>query len=270
MTDPIEVELREVLARHAAKVPSEAAARLVEMDYRPRPSWRVVLAKSKQFLSRDRVQDTRGPRRLILRAVTAGGVIAAGAAAAILFAGGKTQTAFAGWRAVPTPPVASGQIQAAESECRRNSALASRIPAVVDTRGPYTLLVYTDASGVGLCVTGPSFDSPTGEPPFAPFRDGGVSPTIAPDAIRSTDTGSVLAKTLPIREFAFNAGRVGANVVAVTLVLEDGSRIQATVANGMFAADWPGDQQAQTAEITTRSGATVQQRMPTSEPGAQH
>ncbi len=249
MTDNIETDLREMFARHAAEVPSEAAARL----------------------SRNHAQGTRVPQRLILRAMCAGGAVAAAAAAAVIFAGGDTPNAFAGWSAKPTP-AASGQVRTAESECQRNSALTSRAPAVVDTRGPYTLLVYTDASGVGLCVTGPSFNSPTGEPPFAPFRDGGISPTapMASDAIRRTDTGSVLTKTSPIAEFDFNAGRVGTNVTAVTLVLEDGSRVQATVSNGWFAADWPGNRQAQTAEITTASGATVQQSMPTREPGGQH
>jgi hypothetical protein len=273
MTDHIEADLREMFARHAAEVPSEARARLREIDYRPRRPWPgAALVTSRLSLSADRTQDARVPRRLILRAACAGGAIAAaGATAAIVFAGGETPNAFAGWSAEPTA-AASGQVQAAESECRGNSALTSLAPTVVDTRGPYTLLVYVKAAGDGLCVTGPSLRSPSGLPPFAPFRDGGVSPSapIASDAIRRTDTGSVLTKTSPIAEFDFNAGRVGANVTAVTLVLEDGSRIQATVSNGWFAVDWPGDQQAQMAEITTRSGATVQQRMPTSEPGAQH
>lgn len=269
MTDQIETELREMFARRAAKVPSEAATRLLEIDYRPSPR-QLALARSKQFFSGGH-KGRQVSGRFVLRTVCASGALAAGAAAAIILAGGDAQSAFAGWRAVPTQ-AASGQIQAAESECRRNSALASRTPAVADTRGPYTLLVYADASGVGLCITGPSFDSPTGEPPFAPFRDDGISPTtpIAADAIRRTDTGSVLTKTSPIAEFDFNAGRVGAAVKAVTIVLGNGSRVQATVSNGLFAADWPGNQQAQTAEIATTSGTTVQQSMPTSEPSASH
>lgn len=271
MTEQIEADLREAFARQAAEVPPEAAGRLFEIDYRRR-TWPVAAATAKWSFPRDHEQCRRALGRLTLRAVGAGCVIAAGATAAVIFTGGDTPNAFAGWRAVPTA-AASGQVQAAESECRRNAALASRTPAVVDTRGPYTLLVYTDGSGVGLCFTGPSFhNGPTGEPPFAPFRDGGVLPTtpLASNAIRRTDIGSVLTKTSPIAEFDFNAGRVGAGVTAVTLVLEDGSRIRATVSNGWFVADWPGNQETQTAEITTTSGAAVQQSMPTSEPGAQH
>jgi hypothetical protein len=245
MTDQIETHLREMFGQQAAEVPPESIARLFAIDNHLRP---------------------RLSQRLILRTAGAGAAIAAGAAAAIIFTAGGTPNAFAEWRAEPTP-AASGQVQTAESECQRNSALVSRTPAVVDTRGPYTLLVYTDASGVGLCVTGPSFNSPTGQPPFAPFRDGGVSLT-ASDAIRRTDTGSVLTKTSPMAEFDFNAGRVGADVSAVEFVLENGSRVQATVANGWFAVDWPGNQQAVTAEITTTGGTSVDQRMPTSEPGA--
>jgi hypothetical protein len=73
------------------------------------------------------------------------------------------------------------------------------------------------------------------------------------------------------------AGRVGPDVTGVTLVLADGSTVEATVANGWFAAWWPGrwsgnhmvpptDQSLsplgqsvpQSVEITTASGTTTQ------------
>jgi len=45
-------------------------------------------------------------------------------------------------------------------------------------------------------------------------------------------------------------------------VLEDGSRVEATTANGWFAVWWPGGKEAETAEITTTGGSVTQQLTP--------
>jgi hypothetical protein len=105
---------------------------------------------------------TRGWRwsRVILGTASAAGVIGVAVAAVLVFtASDGPSVAFAGWRAEPTVP-GNGQVQAAETECERNSTLASLIPVLADTRGPYTLLVYGQDGG-GLCMTGPSIHAPT-------------------------------------------------------------------------------------------------------------
>jgi hypothetical protein len=190
-----------------------------------------------------------------------GSVAAAAVAAVLVFTAGSAPTAaFAGWSAEPTPQ-SSGQVQAAASECQRNSELASRAPTLADIRGPFTLLVYAGDSG-GLCITGPSLLSPTNEPPFAPFGVGGTTTTasLSSDAIQPTVTGGLTTRAAA--EFTFNVGRVGVSVTAVTLTLTNGNRVEATTSNGWFAAWWPGGQAAQTADITTTSGTTTQQLTP--------
>jgi hypothetical protein len=58
--------------------------------------------------------------------------------------------------------------------------------------------------------------------------------------------------------FGFAYGRTGAGVSAVTLVLDDGTKVQATVTKGWFVAWWPSAQQLKSAELTTPSGASTQ------------
>ncbi len=201
-------------------------------------------------------------RRLVLSVVSGGGVAVAAVAAVLAFtAGDAPSVAFAGWSADPTMP-SSGQVQAAESECQRDSKLASSSPTLADTRGPYTLLVYA-GNPSGLCVTGPSLRSATGEPVVAPLRETALTTSVAADAIRRIDNALVIVKaSSPSAVLHFNDGRVGADVTAVALVLADGSRVQASVANGWFAAWWPGGQAAQVAEITTTTSTTTQQLIP--------
>jgi hypothetical protein len=234
----------------------------------PRPDW----------------QRARRRRRLVVSAASGGGVTAAVVAAVLVFTAGKAPSvAFAGWRADPTA-AASGQAQVAEAECRRNSALASLKPTLVDTRGPYTLLVYAESSG-SLCVTGPHLQSPTGEPPVArlgvflaassaagrsaaqrrglPYQNPPNTTTVAADAIQNREKGAMITKaSAPATAFSLDVGQAGANVTAVTLVLQDGSRVEATTSNGWFAAWWPGSVEAQTAQITTTSGTITQQLIP--------
>ena len=58
-------------------------------------------------------------------------------------------------------------------------------------------------------------------------------------------------------------GRVGSGVTAVTLNLSDGTVVQTTVANGMYAAWWPGSTTVATVSYTNSAG-TYSQTAPTS------
>jgi hypothetical protein len=216
---------------------------------------------SERTTPRSRWQRTRR-QRLALSATSAGVAVAAAVTAVLVFTAGNTPSvAFAGWSAHPTV-AAGGQVRGAESECQRNPKLASLSPTLADTRGPYTLLIYAENPG-GECVTGPSMLSPRGEPVVAPLHGAALTTPVAGDAIKRIDNALVTAKASPpSAALSFNDGRVGAHVTAVTLVLADGSRVQATVANGWFAAWWPGDQAAQAAEVTTTAGTAIQQLVP--------
>jgi DNA-directed RNA polymerase specialized sigma24 family protein len=61
--------------------------------------------------------------------------------------------------------------------------------------------------------------------------------------------------------------RTGTGVGAVTLVLDDGTKVQATVANGWFIAWWPGSHQLESAELTTPAGNATQKLDLPSMPG---
>lgn len=221
-------------------------------------------------------------RRLVLSVASCGGAAAAAVAAVlVLTAGSAPSVAFAGWSAEPTAP-SGGQVQAAEADCQRTAKLPSLKPALADTRGPYTLLVYGENVGT-ICVTGPSLQSPAGSAhvlPAGAFIAASVEAgrqaaakrgvprssevqtraALAPDTVRTVLKGG--QTTTSGAEYGLDVGRVGRDVTAVKLVLEDGSRVQATTANGWFAAWWPGGKEPETAEITTTSGTVTEELKP--------
>jgi hypothetical protein len=172
------------------------------------------------------------------------------------------QKAFAGWSATPTP-AASGQLQAAEAACAaQRPTLASLVPTVVDTRGPTTLLVYADG---GVSVPTPRYPSgrqfatacATGAPAFGTLIGSGAGAiAIAGSEVVPHIEGLQVAADG--QGFGYLDGQVGPAVTAVTLVLDDGSSVQATTSNGWFGAWWPGNEGAQSAQITTATGTTTQ------------
>ena len=58
--------------------------------------------------------------------------------------------------------------------------------------------------------------------------------------------------------YSFADGRAGDGVSAVTLILDDGTNVQATVANGWFVAWWPSAHDVKSAALTTPGGVTTQ------------
>ena len=209
-------------------------------------------------------------RRAAMRWATVG-VAAVAAAVALLVVGttgGGPASAFAGWSADPTTPPA-GQVQTAESYCLESSPqLGSTTPALVDTRGPWTVLIYP-ARGLG-CMVNPSITHEFGDhsaaQPFSlpglndstPLDPAGIAPMqgallyAGPSAPNPATGGTLKA------QWTFTAGRVGADVTGLTVVLPDGTSVEATVANGWFAAWWPEGGAPQAARITTATGTTTQ------------
>jgi hypothetical protein len=62
-------------------------------------------------------------------------------------------------------------------------------------------------------------------------------------------------------------GQVGADIRRMTLVLSDGTKLQATVGGGSFIAWWPGRTAAESARLATGSGTTAQRLTFTPVPG---
>jgi hypothetical protein len=251
MTDQLETQLREALAARAAELPRGPGARLRQLDYHPRT-------------------------RTVRPPVAAGVLVAAGAAAAtvaLVGLGTNTQEAFAGWSPTPTP-AQKGQLAAAETACQNHRAVApigpgtvsahalppkklpppttidpgSLKPALTDTRGPFTFVILAGDHGSESCINGPSFTLLS-----ATATTGSMSVPAGKVVLSSTHmtTGHGQA-------FSFAEGHTGPNVTGTTLTLDDGTKVNATVANGWFVAWWPGTHNVTSALVTTPSGTSTQ------------
>ena len=222
----IETDLRNWMQEHATRV--HASAKILDADYRPRTrAWRPRLA-------------------------VGGGVAAiAGTVTAVLSLAGGASTAFAGWSAQPTTPSAS-QLQAAQSYCAANIPNPGLSQQLVDSRGPYTIIVYQSTAAstqtYNFCTVGPSFRNASGW---------SSSPPVTPPAGRlflwndhaSTDDG---------QPYGTMIAQAGAGVTAANVTLTDGSVVTATVQNGWVVAWWPGNGHVVSAQLTTPTGTQTQ------------
>lgn len=159
--------------------------------------------------------------------------------------------AFAGWSAAPTTP-SPGQTQTAEGACAARlqsvgSANGSLSPALVDTRGPFTLVIFADSTSIASCVNGPSFTSIQPNEPLP-------GPTPPPDDLVLGHASFTARAGSP---YGLIDGSVGTDVTAVALNLSDGSTVIATVTNGRFAAWWPGTTGIATVSVTSPGGTTT-------------
>ena len=227
MNEQLEADLRAALHAGATDVPAAAVARLTALDYGPR------------------TRRLAPPVAVGALASTAAG---AAALAAVISLGAGASNAFAGWTARPTKP-APGQLAAAGAACQGSQSTVAGLPlALTDTRGPFTFSVYANSESTVTCIQGPSF--------VALSENQASSPVTAP-------AGRVLLSSAHRSErggraFGFAYGRTGAGVSAVTLDLDDGTKVQATVSNGWFVAWWPGGAQLKAAELTTPAGVSTQ------------
>ncbi|HJS97296.1 MAG TPA: hypothetical protein VJ741_23705, partial [Solirubrobacteraceae bacterium] len=168
--------------------------------------------------------------------------------AVIISLGAGASNAFAGWSPKPTKAV-PGQLAAASAACQRSQSSVAGDPlAIADTRGPFTFAVYANSESTISCIQGPSFvllsQSKTSSPVNVP------ADRVLISSLRRSARGG--------HAFGFTYGRTGTSVSAVTLVLDDGTKVQATVANGWFVAWWPSGAQLKAAELTTPSGVSTQ------------
>jgi hypothetical protein len=227
MNNQLESDLREALRARAAEVPAAAAVRLTRLDYGPR---------------------TRRVRPPVAIGAVASAAAAAGTLAAIISLGAGTSSAFAGWTAKPTK-AAPGQLAAASAACQHSQSAVAGLPlALADTRGPFTFAVYANSESTAACIEGPSFVS--------------LSESQASRAV-SVPAGGVVLSSVHRSErgghaFGFAYGRTGTGVKAVTLILDDGTKVQATVDNGWFVAWWPSTAQLKATQLTTAAGPSTQ------------
>jgi hypothetical protein len=172
---------------------------------------------------------------------------AAGTVVAVVSLGAGASSAFAGWTPTPTPP-SPGQLANAYQDCNAKSPVAGLPLRLTDTRGPFTFAVYADSTSSAICISSPSFTSVSGSSSSVPA---------------SIPAGKVLLSTSHTtnrdgQAYSFGDGHTGAGVSAVTLVLDDGTKVEATVANGWFVAWWPGGHEVKTADIATPEGVKTQ------------
>lgn len=247
MIEQVESELRSALKARASELPADAGTRLRAHDYRPR------------------TRDLRPPM--------AAGVLAtaAAAAAALLLVdlGPQAPAAFAGWSPTPTH-ASSAQVSGATADCTSRlgdfstgtakamqaanikdlPTISDMSPVLTDTRGPFTFVVYSGAHGAnGTCISGPGFTSlSTRSADGAPAADAGkIAGAFEVHTAHGADA------------YSFVEGHAGDGVTAATLVLSDGSQVQATIQNGWWVAWWPGSTHVTSAQVTTASGTSTQQ-----------
>jgi hypothetical protein len=198
-------------------------------------------------------------RRLVL--VCAGAAAATAGVLALTLVEPGTPNAFAGWTAAPTKP-GHGQVISATQACsarlrgmrvqpgRKTSSLdgAKPRPVLEDTRGPYSVIVYTGGGMRVFCISGPSFTSIAGA--GATSQPPPPAGMVMPARVSFTSRDG--------HAYTLIAGRTGSGVTRVTLDLTDGRSVQATTENGWFAAWWPGAVGIPAAQVATATGTTAQ------------
>jgi hypothetical protein len=205
-----------------------ASPKILETDYRPRShAWRPRLA-------------------------IGGGVAAlAGTVAAVLSLAGGASTAFAGWSAQPTTP-SDAQLQAANSYCRANIPNTNLPQQAIDSRGPYTIIVYagpaTSTQTYNFCTVGPGFRNASGWTSYPP-----ATPAAGQLFLWSDHTA--IDNGQPYGTMMAQAGR---GVTGANLTLTDGTVVTATVQNGWVTAWWPGDGHVASAQLMTPTGTQTQ------------
>jgi hypothetical protein len=227
MTEQLESELRAALREHAAQVPAASIARLTHLDYHPR------------------TRRLRPPLAIGALASAAG---AAGAAAIVISLSAGVSNAFAGWTATPTAPL-PGQLAGAQASCEASQSPIAGLPlTLTDTRGPFTFSVYANSNSSATCFKGPGLMS--------------ISANVASAAL-NVPAGQVLLSSSHRTDrggdaFSLADGRTGPGVSGVTLSLDDGTNVRATVGGGWFVAWWPSGHEIKSAELTTPTGTVTQ------------
>jgi hypothetical protein len=277
MKTALESELSEALAHRAASVPREATQRLRAIDYHPR---RHLLG--------------------VPVAIGAGATATAATVGTVLAVvlGGATP-AYAGWSATPTSSAPSSAapdcistLSSASSSSGTGPGTGAWQTLLTDVRGPFTITLLQNGTSYATCFTGPSFtevnritssgsggeqsgslsvNSQTANGGTPGPQQGGVGSIVSLEGTSSGDLNQILQNHLTTTSdgpYTFIDGRVANGVTGVTLALNDGQSVVATVADGWFVAWWPDDTaNATSAQVTKASGTTSEPFVPLSQMG---
>ena len=289
MKTALEQELSDALAQRAASVPRESAERLRCVDYHPR---RRLLAVP--------VAVGAGAAASAATAGTVLAVVLGGAAPA--YAGwSATPTASAPPPAAPdcistlsNAPSGPTGTSGTGGTGGTSSGTGAWQTLLTDVRGPFTITLLQNGTSYATCFTGPSFtevnritsasngsggvqsgtlsvNSQTANGGVSGPQAGGVGSIVRLEGTSSGDLNQVLQNHLTTTSdgpYTFIDGRVANGVTGVTLTLDDGQSIVATVADGWFVAWWPDDTaNAASAQVTKASGTTSESFVPLSEMG---
>ena len=227
-----------------------------------------------------RAEPGRPRRRRSRLLVPLGLVGAAGATVPALLLGGGS--AFASWTPKPEPLRAAAVSEAAAT-CRASLAVPDQGERVViaERRGGWTYVLIAGPTAEGTCLMP---DDLVGNRDPADHKEKGFfgtydtepveAPTLARDSIveagsmqGSVRTPGALPFTTDDGWFSWVEGYVGSDVTGVTVHPPVGPDVEASVANGRFAAWWPSDQpssenlevmEAWTYTVTLADGTTRQ------------
>ncbi len=232
MIDQLEAELRDAFQSKASNIPAEVSGRIRAATYRPRVS--------------------RWSPRVTYGAVAGAAITTATVVSAVVL--GSASPAFAGWSATPTVPTGD-QVAQAQGSCQQQ--LANRPaglpatggdPILTDVRGPFTVVIYATATSSTTCFTGPTFTSVSGL----------IQRAATLPAAGTIDLSTAGLTARDASPYTLVDGRTGAGVTGVSLLLDNGQHVQATLANGWYEAWWPGSARAVSAAVTTPGGTTTQ------------
>ena len=289
MKTALEQELSDALAQRAASVPRESTERLRCVDYHPR---RRLLAVP--------VAVGAGAAASAATAGTVLAVVLGGAAPA--YAGwSATPTASAPPSAAPdcistlsNAPSGPTGTSGTGGTGGTSSGTGAWQTLLTDVRGPFTITLLQNGTSYATCFTGPSFtevnritsasngsggvqsgtlsvNSQPANGGVSGPQAGGVGSIVRLEGTSSGDLNQVLQNHLTTTSdgpYTFIDGRVANGVTGVTMVLDDGQNIVATVADGWFVAWWPGDTaDATSAQVTKASGTTSEPFVPLSQMG---
>jgi hypothetical protein len=133
---------------------------------------------------------------------------------------------------------------------------------LTDTRGAFTFVIFASDRASASCISSPAFTALSGSASTA-----STTPPAGTVALSSAEHTARDGQA-----YSFAEGHTGTGVTATTLILSDGSHVQASSANGWFVAWWPGARQVVGADVTTAAGTSTQHfdtaRPPACPPGS--
>jgi hypothetical protein len=225
-------------------------------------------------------------RRGAVRLALVGAAAAVAAVVAVALPSPTDTAAFAGWTAVPTELTAD-ELAAAGQECLnlRTSLsggtddpprnLDDARPVLTDRRGETSFTVLASDAGLQSCLIGPHVstssvitssgpgDSVSGTGTAGQEPEGGESlgiGIVGEDTPPSADGATFVAGGTQgygsSEPWSSAVGRVGDDVASVDVVLADGTRVVASVNEGVWAAWWPDDTQLESVTPTLTDGST--------------